>query len=143
MNGRRFRIIGLLSLLILLWVSSAFAGWDKDSLAENQQVILKKVTGTVSYLDGKYIAVVYEKDKDSGDEYEIGFFVQSDLKLQHKRKLSDIKRGDTVQILYEELQEEYEEVKDDGKKEMKTKIVDRQAKALTFIKPARGDLTSG
>ena len=92
--------------------------------------VLKEVEGTVTWIGKSRIAVSYGIDAQ-GVENEMLLPFDKDIKVAHKQKVSDIQRGDIVQVLYEEVVEDGPE----GKREY------RRAKQISFKKPGKeGDL---
>lgn len=86
-----------------------------------------ELQGEVSWINKKYIAIVYNRDAAKGTEEEILLPLDESVKLQHKRKLDEIAVGDIVSIQYDE------ETEEDAHNEKKQS---RKAKVITFVKPA-------
>ena len=135
MNTKTFKIseikgvIIVLSALAVLGIgSTVYAQADKNILNTTQE--LKEVQGEVTWIGQGKIAVVYNRDEKA--EYEMLLPYDNSVSIKNKRKMSDIKAGDTVKIEYEEKVIEYKD-----RKEGKLK-----ATAVTFIKPAAAPLTS-
>lgn len=99
----------------------------------------KAVTGTISYVDGKYISIVYNTDSADGTEYEIGFWVDEATQAapEWKKDLTKLNTGDTVDISYDEMIEEYDALLEDGTKERKARVKEFKPKGLTFRAPAK------
>lgn len=88
--------------------------------------VMKGVSGEVSAIGKDYIAIVYNRDMKKGTEEEIMLSIAKDIKLEHKRSLSEIGAGDTVEVQFEEVTEQTNEGP-------RTK---RIAKVIRFIRAA-------
>jgi len=115
-------IAGIVALLITGFV---FAQEKKDEVKTTSEI--KEVQGKVTAVGKDYIAVAYQTDLEKGVEYEIFLPVGNEVRLVHKRKISDIHLGDSVKVAYEEESKEYDPEKVDK---------NRKAKTITFLKPA-------
>ncbi len=91
-------------------------------------VTVETVSGEVSAIDKNYISIVYDRDYDSGTEYEILIPFDSKTAVKHKTKIADIKKGDLVSVEYEKPVEAK-----DGK---------LKAKSVNFIQSGVGELVS-
>lgn len=116
---------GLISILVLGLAGIALAQGGKGEVASGS--VMKEVQGEISWMNAKYIAVVYNRDLTAGVEDEILLPIDNDIRLQHRQKLSELAVGDTVTIQYAE------DTEDDGEGNVKTK---RHARLISFVKPA-------
>lgn len=99
-----------------------------------EKIVGKTVSGTVGYYDQKYMAVAYEPEGgESNTEYEIGFHLNSGVKLHGVKSLADIQRGDRVKVTYNEHQVEYDEVLPNGSIQKKTKIHEWEIQGVQYL----------
>lgn len=101
----RIAKIGLTAVLVLSFCVLGFTedkGTKKEVKAAKAQ---KEVTGEVSGISKDSIAVVYKKDSVKGEEYEISFPIDKTTRLTGVNDLKKIKLGDTVAVVYEDLDE--------------------------------------
>lgn len=95
----------------------------------------KEVTGEVGVVRPPFMAIVYKKDKRKGIEYEIALRLdKDDVLIERKDSLDQIHQGDTVRVVYEEKQKEYEVTNEKGRKEIKRKVVSRDVKKIIFVR---------
>ncbi len=87
-----------------------------------------EVTGEISHMDDKYIAVVYARDEEKHAEYEVLLPIDGDVTVEHKNNIKDLVIGDTVTISYDQGTEE-----EAGTKNKKMK---RRASKIKFVKAA-------
>ena len=104
---------------------------------DNAIVVTKEITGKVSAINPMYhfLTVIYQQEKEKGVEYELLLNFKDNVELRFKRALSELQFGDTIRVSYDEKQEEAERQTTDGKTEHYTKVLSRQAKVITFLKP--------
>ena len=84
-----------------------------------------KITGQISDISKKSFSVVYKKDEATGGEFEMLFPIDKNLRVVHKKSLSEMKVGDTVEVQYEDVTTEKKDRKE-GK---------RNTAVITFISP--------
>lgn len=149
--NRFFRVLKVMGLLVALLVSVIMGkvlaqsenagGKPKGGKGgASESVAAQTLRGTVSYADGKYVAIVYQRDDAKGEEYEMGFWVDQNVNFQRVKGLSQLNVGDTVEIQYDEIQESYvEEV--DGVLKNKTRVKERKASGVAFLSPAKSRLS--
>ncbi|MFC1514953.1 hypothetical protein ACFL5X_03530 [Candidatus Omnitrophota bacterium] len=105
-------------------ISTALEDKEEEVITE-----VKEVQGEVSSLtpriNPQYIGVTYKEEQ--GVAYEIVLCIDEDLELAHKRDLTEIGIGDTVDITYHEITETAK----DGKQRTM-----RVAKNIRFVRPA-------
>ena len=82
----------------------------------------------------KYIGIVIMDDMGEDTDYDMLFYVDKNITVEHKRKLSDLNKGDTVKIIYDEVTQ----ITEDGRK-----FIIKTAKSITFISSERKSLRSG
>ena len=59
------------------------------------------ISGEVSGITKNSVSIIYNRDYDTGMEYEILLPFDETIKLNHKKDLSEIKTGDLISIEYE------------------------------------------
>jgi len=130
----RMTKIGLVAALVLGQTGVVGA----QQAQEEEEIIIapKVVSGEVAAISSRLITIIYDKDEEKKIEHEIDLPIDKDIKLVHKRELSDINIGDIVRVTYEESQKE-EEIEKEGITETITKVIGRQAKVITFVRPKR------
>ena len=67
---------------------------------EADEVVMKTVTGEVSAINSRGVAVVYDRNFDTGTEYEIYIPIDKNTVLKHKTSIKDIKAGDLISVNY-------------------------------------------
>jgi len=82
-----------------------------DELRPEEKMKSEEITGTISYVDNKGIAIEY------GPSAEIYLTMSSAPKLHGFESLKELQIGDTVKVRYETV---YKENKDRGQKESQT-----------------------
>lgn len=116
-----------LAVFIFL-IRPVYAEGKKAEKLIERKAVMKEVAGEVTWIGKKYIAVLYQQDSQNGEEEEILLpFDNKDIRLEHKRNLSEINKGDTVSVHYEEETRQY----DSNREEVK-----RKAKVVSFIRAA-------
>lgn len=142
------RILGVLSAFLFAIVMGKVlaqsenapgkAKGGKDVVSES--AVAKTIRGAVSYVDNKYVAVVYNRNDQTGEEEEIGFWIDQEVSFNHMKNLGQLGVGDTIDIQYDEVKEDYSEIKPDGSEVPKTRVKAHRVKGLTFISPAKASL---
>ena len=95
---------------------------DEGTVVANVE---KSIGGEVSAINKNYISVVYHRDLNKHSQDEIGIPIGAGVTVEHKKDISQIGMGDTVEVKYEESV-----IKDkEGNKSSK-----RVAKVVTFIR---------
>ena len=92
------------------------------------EVIAKEIEGTVAAISGNYLAIDYGRDSQKGGLLEMAFTLDGKERVSHKASIKDIKAGDTVKVIYEELFR----LNADGKKDYKG----RTTKTIVWLKAA-------
>jgi hypothetical protein len=101
----------------------------------------KTISGVVGGISPKVISISLQSE-EKGVEYEQALRIGDEVKLVRIDDYKSIAPGDTVSVEYAESTQEYEETQADGSVETKTKIVDRVATKITFLRPASDTLRS-
>ncbi|MCK5161165.1 MAG: hypothetical protein KAQ99_06280 [Candidatus Aureabacteria bacterium] len=118
--------ISLAIVLILGFIGTVFAK-DKEKKEKVVKIASGVVSGEISGISEKFISVVYEKDKEKGIEYETLVPIDKDVKIEHKKSLSELKIGDRVSIRYEDAT-----VEDSDKRQ----TLKRKATVIRFVRSA-------
>jgi hypothetical protein len=86
----------------------------------------KEVVGEIIWMNDKYIAVLYQRDPQTGDEYEILLpWNKKSIGLEHLRSVGEVQKGDIVRVKYEEDYTLYDTKRED---------VRRRAKVIGFVR---------
>lgn len=121
--------VKIICLVVFIFLINPACAEEKrvDKLV-GKKVAMKEVSGEVTWIGKKYIAILYQQDLQKGEEDEILLpFDNNDIKLEHKKNLSEISKGDTVSVQYEEETSRY----DSNREEVK-----RKAKVVSFMRAA-------
>lgn len=119
------RISGLILVMIVVLGLCGASGADGERKKKIIGKAQKEIQGEISWINSRYIAVAYNRDPVKGSEDEILLPIDSNLKLEHKRSLDQIKAGDLVRVQYDE------ETEEDDKGNKKDS---RKAAVISFIK---------
>jgi lysyl-tRNA synthetase class II len=118
--------VGLVVVLVLGLIGGGQAQEAKEK-GKEEVVEVKEISGKVVAFTPrakpKFIAI--EVEKENTDYY---FIVDKEVKVVHKKNLSEIAIGDTVRVKYYVIIETTEEGKERSK---------RVAKVVRFVKPSR------
>jgi hypothetical protein len=127
-----FKAICLVCISGLVLFTFIIAALAQETKEEEITVEVKQVKGEVSSFspgnNPRYIGITYKEDKESSTAYEMVLSIDEDVILKHKRQLSEIGLGDTVDVVYEQRFKTTEQ----GEK----RIISRIAKIIIFIRPA-------
>lgn len=150
-NKNKMMLLWAVAVSFTFIISSALA---KDETQAQKQLSAKEkaasetqddyaftvetVSGEVSGIDKNYISIVYERDYDSGTEYEMLIPIDSKTAVKHKTKLADIKVGDLVSVEYEKPVPEDEVSEDETFKDKRQ----TKARVVNFIQSGVGNLVS-
>ena len=85
MRGKKLATIIFLVGLITIW-----GVCYSQEQEEATTVIQKEVRGIVSAVSSHFITIVYKQDTQRHIEYEIDLPIDKDVKLRHKKRLSEI-----------------------------------------------------
>lgn len=89
------------------------------------EAVNKKITGEVSGVSNKFIAVVYGRNEKAKSALEMAFNIGSHVNIVNKKSLKEIGIGDTVEVEYQEITR----TEADGRKSSKS-----IAQAVIFVK---------
>ncbi|OGX27129.1 MAG: hypothetical protein A3J51_03110 [Omnitrophica WOR_2 bacterium RIFCSPHIGHO2_02_FULL_45_21] len=137
-NFKSFEFEAICLAIFVFLAVSVFG--QEDEKAVGQRTVMKEVQGEVSWIGKGYISILYSQDVNTGEEYEILLpYDEKDIKLEHRKSIDQIAKGDIVDVHYEE------ETKQDDYKQEKVKL---KAKVVSFVraaekKPESTVLTSG
>lgn len=67
----------------------------------------KEVTGELAWKGQNKLTVIYQRDQEKGEEYEMLIPYDDKLIIEHKRNMSEFSRGDVVKVTYAEETLEY------------------------------------
>lgn len=101
--------------------------------------VIKGISGEVSAISKDFIAVVYRRDEAKGTEEEIALPIAKGVIIEHKKNLSEIGVGDTVNVEFEEVAEEPRE----GARSKRVARVISFTRAAPPPKPESSVLVSG
>ncbi len=118
-------------LAILLILSFSFSGVIRaEEYEAKEKVETKEVIGRLSSRSPintpNYIGITLIDSRGNDTNHDMFFSVDEELKVQHKRKFSDIKIGDTVRVIYDEIMQ----VTEDGQE----KLIKRTARIIKFVR---------
>ena len=141
------KILILISAASLLYMGISYAAPKAEKVVSRKKNGVEKinprtVSGTVSYVDNKYVSIVLSRNNTEKSEEEIGFWIDESEQEGWKKKLSELNPGDKIQINFDEVQQDYDEVKESGAIASKTKLEKRKAKSIKFLSPASTNLKS-
>jgi len=138
------RTVQVVCLFLFLSLMIPQTGLTEQGKEEKNQKVkftssMKEIEGEVSAINKQGIAIVYKKDAEKNQDFEIYLPINKNLRLVHKQSLDQIKVGDIVNVQYEETIEEHKE----GSKAI------HGARVITFVraapppKPSSSALVSG
>jgi Cu/Ag efflux protein CusF len=108
---KSYKIFAIITVVFFLALApSAFAKQEAVTGADDQALEVEPytvmtVSGEVSAIDTKGIAIVYDRNYDTGMEYEIYLPVDKSTTFKHKASLKEIKTGDFVSADYYKTKE--------------------------------------
>jgi len=114
-------------LVLGLGVAGALMAEDgKIKEVVETKEIIGRLSSRSPINEPKYIGIIIldSKGKDSGQD--MFFSADDELKVQHKKKFSDINIGDTIKVVYDEITQ----VTEDGGK----RLIKRVAKIVKFVR---------
>ena len=126
-NKKRMVLIMAAGIFIIRAI--ALADGDEKSKRVVARVA-KEIQGEVAGISKDSIAIIYNRNEATGEEYEMSFPVAKEVDIVHKKSINEIAVGDTVNVQYEETTEKSAE---DKEKDLEIK---RQVKVITFLRPA-------
>jgi len=120
---RKMAIAVIAVAAVLGYAITVFAAQDETVTKTTGGV----VNGEISGITKKFISVVYKKDAETNTDYEMLILIDENVRLDHKKSLSELNVGDSVSIEYEDATVE------DSAKRQKLR---RTAKVISFVKSA-------
>ncbi len=99
MSGRFIKVCLLVNFVLFVFSCTAVSPAQGQKEEPKITIETKQITGQVSALTSRFIAVVY--DRKAGTEYEMALPIVEDAKLERKESLEEIDLGDTVRVTYE------------------------------------------
>ena len=126
----RYSVLSVGIIAISMVVCSAAIAQDK---AEGPKTVAKEFTGMVSGISAGFIAVDGGVSAESKAALEMAFNLDKDVKVVHKKNLSEIVLGDTVTIHYNETTQTSAE----GRTMRSTRV-----REIVFVAPAPKELSS-
>ena len=132
-------IFGLMVLYLTFFGLISISYGEKEE--QKIKVETKEISGIVGGVSFKSISISLSKEE--GVDYEQAFKIDENVELKRIKSIKSIAPGDTVSVEYEESTQDQEEVQPDGSVEIKTRLINRVAKVITFLRPASDSLRSG
>ena len=123
------RMVLIMAAGIFIICAIALADGDEKSKRVVARVA-KEIQGEVAGISKDSIAIIYNRNEATGEEYEMSFPVAKEVDIVHKKSINEIAVGDTVNVQYEEITEKSAEDKE------KDPEIKRQVKVITFLRPA-------
>lgn len=133
----------IFSLMALYLTFFGFISLTHGEEEENKvHVETKEISGEVGgMIFPRFISITYKKEE--GVAYDKALNISEEVELVRFKDLKSLSLGDSVRVEYEESTQEVEEIQPDGSVETKTKILNRVATKITFLRPASDTLRSG
>src|SRR3990167_7089594 len=125
----RKRMVLIMAAGIFIIFAIALADGDEKSKRVVARVA-KEIQGEAAGISKDSIAIIYNRNEATGEEYEMSFPVAKEGDIVHKKRINEIAVGDTLNVKYEETTEKSAE---DKEKDLEIK---RQVKVITFLRPA-------
>ena len=100
---RKFFILLFLVSATILFSMHAYAqDWD------DAEVLVKQITGEIIFIDGDFISIVYDRQKDTSTEYEMMLYISPDVQLENidNKDLGSLEQNDLVKIEYLDFQKQ-------------------------------------
>ena len=91
-----------LTFLAFSLVTNTVKAETPPAASQQEQVSYKTVTGEVSGVGAKFIAVEYERNTKKGAAFEMALPVDEAATLERIKQLKELKLGDTVRVEYQE-----------------------------------------
>ena len=101
----------------------------KENAPDEEKIIssaTNKITGQIGSINKSSISVVYKRDDAKGEEFEMLFPIDKNLRIVHKKSIRELAVGDTVEVEYEDVTIEKKD-RNEGK---------RNTAVITFVSPA-------
>jgi len=111
--------------LNLVYAQEKKAESKKERLVESSTTT-KEVLGEITWLDKRFIAIRYESNPQTHEEFEILLpFAPEKITLEHIRALNQLKKGDIVRVQYQEDMARYDSKRLD---------INRKARGISFVR---------
>lgn len=140
------KMVALTMTMSLLYIGTAETAKPDDVVSRKKvgepQLTDKSVTGTISYVDKKYVSIIISRNNQDKSEDEIGFWIDESEQEGWRKKLSEMNPGDRIEIEFDDVSQEYDMKKEDGTVERKAVLDERKAKSVKFLSPAPSQLRS-
>ena len=119
-------LAAIAALVLFVFFTTAMAEGNQGNKNEMGKVSTeaKEVEGEIAWMNKNSIAVTYKSDAEAHSEEEILLPLNDNIKIEHKKDLSEIKIGDRVRVRF------VEETTDRGD----TQVLKCMIKTITFIK---------
>ena len=99
-NKKRMVLIMAVGIFIICGICRA----DGDEKSKRVVVrVAKEIQGEVAGISKDSIAIIYNRNEATGEEYEMSFPVAKEVDIVHKKSINEIAVGDTVNVQYEEI----------------------------------------
>lgn len=97
-------IVRCVRVLVLIACACVFccACRAEEKPQPKRSVQSKEVTGELAWKGQNKLTVIYQRDEEKGEEYEMLIPYDDKLIIEHKRNMSEFSRGDVVKITYAE-----------------------------------------
>ena len=115
------KIVEICFWLCLICVAVCFLERSYAEEDKGAKVVIKEITGEVSFVDEDFISIVYKKEGDSSKEYEMILYIDKEIVLDNMRE-EDFKKLDEQDI----VNIEYMEINKEGRSK-------RVAKRIRFV----------
>jgi hypothetical protein len=125
------RIIRIVLIIVLTMMFNDLALAKSPVKETKKKSTEKQIQGEVGGIAKNFIAVTYIKNESKGEEFEMAFPMDENVKLEKIDSINSIKPGDTVKVKYEEVAEESDTGDILG--------MSRKATAIIFIKAGKNE----
>ena len=120
-----FKVV-VTAFLVLGWgVAGGLRAEDGKEIIKTKEVI-GRLSSRSPINTPNYIGITLIDSRGNDTNRDMFFSVDKDLKVSYKKKFSDIKIGDTVRVIYDEIMQ----VTEDGQE----KLIKRTAKIIKFVR---------
>lgn len=134
-SNLRFLAFWMGGMAVWMVVAGNPLAWAETIQEKDALIVTKEITGQLSVVTPRFVAVEYNQDARKGIAYEMAFSMDGDVRVSGaKRDLQELQAGDTVAVTYEEKTW----MDDSGQERIK-----RQVKGIQFIRSAEQGLRSG
>ena len=108
--GKNYKVMdgGSMRSLVIVFLLLLFFNFSFAKEIKEKKVELKEIQGKVTWIGRDKIAITYYTTPTTEEEILI-FYDKKDIKIRHRKDISEISRGDIVSIVYEEIREDTDE----------------------------------